>query len=288
MFLKIGDFLLSLDSHKKIPAPFDLFKVEQNTRELDIEISAGTDYSLQSKLLKGHVPVFKSDACWEIYNWRDRIIFRDIFNNQGINADSIIAVSNREISSVNLYSSKEIGSPQSVNPLSYPLGSLILLSKLARKRGIFLHASGIKDGRNRGFVFCGPSGVGKSTVAKLWQKSGQGRVLNDDRLIVRKKENRFFAYGCPWHSKDNRMVANEKFEIKEIFFLMHSRDNYAKFLNRREAFLRIIPQAFFPAWDKSAINSSLSFLKDLCGKVRFFELRFKPTKEIIDFIRRIN
>jgi hypothetical protein len=73
------------------------------------------------------------------------------------------------------------------HPFSFGLFLPELLSDmLPFYSGMMLHASGISDG-GRGIVFAGPSGAGKSTMAGLWQRRDGIEVVNDDRMIVRKK-----------------------------------------------------------------------------------------------------
>ena len=60
--------------------------------------------------------------------------------------------------------------------------------------GLLLHACGvIRDGK--GYVFCGYSGAGKSTVARL---SRAYTILSDDLVIVRRAQGRFYVYGVPF------------------------------------------------------------------------------------------
>jgi hypothetical protein len=58
---------------------------------------------------------------------------------------------------------------------------------------LMLHASGVTDG-NTGSLFVAPSGGGKSTIASLAIKSGW-KVLNDDRMIIRRDKAGFKIYG---------------------------------------------------------------------------------------------
>lgn len=45
--------------------------------------------------------------------------------------------------------------------------------------GLMLHASAVRGPDGRGYIFCGPSGMGKSTMARLLQREGLP-VINDE------------------------------------------------------------------------------------------------------------
>jgi len=287
VFFRIADFLIEIGKIKKISAPFNLFQVKDNSEIPDIKISIEDNCTPCPKNKK---LIFKTQNCWELHQWQNKIIFWDRFNGAKLSSDSRFAVFDKKLSrgKLHLYRS---GVPHKSalgrNPLSYPIGPLILLSKLSqRKEGIFLHASGIKDSKGNGYIFCGHSGAGKSTMARLWSKNKKGTVLNDDRLIIREKGEDFLAYGCPWYVRDKNLVSNVKIEVKKIFFLSHNPRNYLKPLTPKEAFLRVIRHAYFPFWDKSSVDASFGFLKKLCQKIDCFELGFRPTKKVINFIRQ--
>ncbi len=72
-----------------------------------------------------------------------------------------------------------------INPLPYPLDGLILYFLTSLKGDIMIHGSGvICDGK--GWVFTGKSGSGKTTMARIFDRSGD-RVVHDDRLILVKE-----------------------------------------------------------------------------------------------------
>ena len=50
--------------------------------------------------------------------------------------------------------------------------------------------------RGEFLAIVGPSGVGKSTMAKIWHDEG-ALVIDDDRLIIRKMGDRFYIYNTP-------------------------------------------------------------------------------------------
>ncbi|MGE5405188.1 MAG: hypothetical protein ACM3PP_09615, partial [Candidatus Saccharibacteria bacterium] len=70
--------------------------------------------------------------------------------------------------------------------------------------GIVVHASSIKW-RGKGLLFTAPSGTGKSTHVRLWQKymGDEVEVLNDDTPAIKFVDGKPFVFGTPWGGSTN-------------------------------------------------------------------------------------
>jgi hypothetical protein len=81
-------------------------------------------------------------------------------------------------------------------PLYSPLGELYLMNLLGTGLGMLFHAAGVIY-QGRGYLFAGHGEAGKSTTARLWDEQPEARVVNDDKVIVRKEAGGFRLYGSP-------------------------------------------------------------------------------------------
>src|SRR5699024_12852419 len=63
---------------------------------------------------------------------------------------------------------------------------------------IQMHSSLVKTG-NGGLMFVGPSGIGKTTQAELWNKYRDALIINGDIVFVQETEENFLGWGTPWH-----------------------------------------------------------------------------------------
>ncbi len=74
---------------------------------------------------------------------------------------------------------------------------------LMRYDGFMLHAATVVYG-GKAYAFAAPSGTGKTTHCRLWLDvlGDDARILNGDKLLLRKQGDRFFAYGNPWNGKE--------------------------------------------------------------------------------------
>lgn len=173
----------------------------------------------------------------------------------------------------------------------YDFLQVLLISYLARRNeGIFTHAIGVKDLTDgKGFLFAGKSGAGKTTTARIWHKNAKAMVLNDDRIIVRKVDGKFFIYGSPWHGEFSDYLISRigSAPLKKLFFIYHSPENIAARISHKKAFGLLYP-ALFPAfWDKKCLENIASFCQDLIKNIPCYSLGFVNDGRIVKFIKNL-
>jgi len=169
------------------------------------------------------------------------------------------------------------------NPLAFPLSEVLMICLLAQGRGMMVHACGIIDG-DRGYLFAGNSGHGKSTIARLWQD--RALVLNDDRIVVREREGRFWMYGTPWHGEFD-IVSPEGVPISKIFFLRHGAENSAVPQRGAQTSIMLLTRSFPPLGDREGMQYTLGLCHRVTKEIPCYELGFVPDQSVVDFIRSL-
>lgn len=135
---------------------------------------------------------------------------------------------------------------------------------------LLLHASAVVRG-DKAYVFLGRSGAGKSTIAQISHDQGL-HVLNDDRVIVRKKHGRFYAFGNPWHGTFGKFE-NRSYEIAGLYFIHKKSDHKARPLSFDKAFSAFAKNVFL--WPPEGQGSSWHFkAADLISQVSSFRMDF--------------
>ena len=168
------------------------------------------------------------------------------------------------------------------NLLEFPLSEVLMVCLLARGCGVMFHACGIDDD-GRGFLFLGNSTHGKSTMARLWKD--RALVLNDDRIILRQREGRFWMFGTPFHGEYTQ-VSPQGVPLDKIFFLHHAEANDIRPKNGGVvASSMLLARCFPPLWDAEGIRYTLDFCTQLVTEVPCYELDFVPNQKIVDFVR---
>ena len=133
------------------------------------------------------------------------------------------------------------------------------------------HGSALRmDGE--AYIFTAPSGVGKSTHARFWRETFGDRVvmINDDRPLVRVREDRAIVYGSPWNGK-HRLGANVSAPLKAIALLNRGVENRIEPISAAEAFPTVFRQAHTspnPGTLKEIMNLEQALLKTaLCCRL---------------------
>jgi hypothetical protein len=146
-------------------------------------------------------------------------------------------------------------------------------------RGAFLvHGCGVALG-DGGYLFTGPSGAGKTTIAGL---SHAYTVLNDEVVLVGLREGVVEMAGTPLLGGVNRR-STETVPLKAVLLLRHSREPALCEVASREAYTRFLAQVFDLAPVLSSGTEHLRWLSErmdfACGvlqRLPCYELAFRP------------
>lgn len=177
-----------------------------------------------------------------------------------------------------------------VDDIIYDFLQVLLINYFAlHKKGIFVHSIGVKDLDGKGLLFAGKSGCGKTTTAKLWHNNSKAMVLNDDRIIVRKNNGKFFIYGSPWHGEFSDYLYSkiESAPLEKLFFIHHAPKNTVRQISQKKAFNLLYPALFPTFWDKEYLENIVLFCQGLIKNVACYSLGFVNNKKVIGFVRKI-
>jgi hypothetical protein len=224
--------------------------------------------------------VFESGLSWQMLQDGDKWIIRIRSPEQDPYQLGIFPPNFR---SGEIYVAPAIDNPgRFVFPLSYPLGELYMMNLLGTGLGVLFHACGIIY-QGEGYLFTGHGSAGKTTTARLWQGLPDARIVNDDKVIVRKQAGRFYLYGTPWHGEGG-MVMPASAPLKRIFILKKALKNSVAQIEPVQATADLVTRGFIPLWDSEKMAFILSFFEELCQKVPCQELSFLPDASAVDFV----
>lgn len=213
---------------------------------------------------------------YTIYRMANGLLFY-IYNQQKIDQISHVAHLNENYTDWKIYTTAQENGK--INALKYPLGPIIMHYLTVKSEAIMIHASCIFDG-SKGRLFTGFSGRGKSTMSKLWADAGN-LVINDDRIIIRKQNNYFYAYNTPMYYKDK----SKKTRLDSIFLISHSPENRMTKLSGATAVSRVMAFCIQNNFDSLFIQNNLDFLSDLSTQIGIYDLGFVPDESIVTFIQ---
>lgn len=145
---------------------------------------------------------------------------------------------------------------------------------MALRDGLPLHASLVeKDGF--GVIFLGPSGMGKSTQAKLWEQYLGADFLIGDRPGLRKIDGKWIGFGMPWDGKD-RIYRQVSVPVGALVWLEQAKVNHIEPMNPVQAMTVMLEQAMMPVWDDKAMDGASAMMGALAREVPMYHLRCLP------------
>lgn len=155
---------------------------------------------------------------------------------------------------------------------------------LLQHKGLLLHASLIEYA-HQGIAFTGPSGVGKSTQADLWQRCYGAEVLNGDRAALRKTDAGWFAYGSP-HAGTSGIYRNEKAPLCAIVILRQADENRLRRVSTVEAMGYIWPEISARRWDRDFVADATSLCISLLEEVPVYLLECLPEESAAGLLKK--
>jgi hypothetical protein len=168
--------------------------------------------------------------------------------------------------------------------LDYPLDELLFQHRLALDGALEVHACALFV-EKRVALFCGQSGAGKSTTARLWrERHPRTRILSDDRIVLRASGRAVRAFGTPWHG-DGCFARPDSGRLGGVFVLRHAPRTELRRLAAAEAASHLLARGFPPPWDARAWRRALDLCARVAESVPCYELAFRPDASAVDAVR---
>lgn len=220
------------------------------------------------------IRIKKSDKFWSVHKNNNDLFIKTVFPLSSEKKNAVLKFS---------FSGRNWdlwidGAGSETDPLEYPLDGLILYYLTAIHRDIMIHASGVNNS-GFGFIFCGISGMGKTTMSKLWQEAG-AKVIHDDRLIIRNTGNGYSMFNTPVYSNDEP----GKSPVNKIFLIEHGRKNEIIPVSGAAAISMVMANCIQHNWDQEIISGLIGSVSSLCSTIPVIRLPFRPDRSIIDEI----
>ncbi len=168
-------------------------------------------------------------------------------------------------------------------PLEYPLAEIWMVNLLGQGRGAEIHGCGVVDAQGEGHLFVGQSGAGKSTMARLWEPQRGIQILSDDRIVLRKADQKLWMYGTPWHGEAGYSSATRA-PLSRIYFLQHGEKNELLPQRPAQAVGQLFTGSFPPFYNPEALDFTLGFFEEIVQAVPCFELRFLQDERVIELL----
>lgn len=144
---------------------------------------------------------------------------------------------------------------------------------------IQLHSSLI-DYKGKGILFLGPSGIGKTTQAELWNKYRDALIINGDIVFVQETEENFLGWGTPWHGS-SPYCENTSVPVHAMIVLKQESENSIRELTGFEKVTAVSNNVFYPQWLENGMELCLETLDHLLSVIPVYELSCRPEEEAV-------
>ena len=151
---------------------------------------------------------------------------------------------------------------------------------LIRHDRVCFHASCIRTELG-GILFSGPSGIGKSTQAKLWCDHRGAELINGDRPILQRREGDFLAWGSPYAGSSMCHV-NDAVPVSALVFLAQAKENRIRRMGGGEAFRHIYAGLTMYSWDRFFVERAVDLAMELASRVPCYELACLPDVSAVE------
>lgn len=169
--------------------------------------------------------------------------------------------------------------------LERELAYICLLELPRQGRGLLLHGAGVSF-QGQGLVFSGPSGAGKTTIARLADRFAE--VLTDEHPIIVWEGQQASLVSTPfWGTSTPQALirrVNKRIPLRALFLLEHSSGFELVPLDARAAMASLLATEVVAAERMSSAEAWLATADRLLHRVPTYRLRFRPSSELWPYL----
>lgn len=221
----------------------------------------------------------KESAIFELYLKRESFRFYGTYIADLEYNDNFMLARNADIITVNR--DWKIGNVLNIETLS---GIISIVQQIfythAIQRQIIQFHSSLIDFQGRGLMFLGPSGIGKTTQAELWNKYRDALIINGDIVFVQETEDSFLGWGTPWHGS-SPYCENTNVPVEALIVLKQAEENRIRELIGFEKVTAVSNNVFYPRWLEKGMELCLNVLDHMLSQLPVYELCCRPDEEAV-------
>ena len=154
---------------------------------------------------------------------------------------------------------------------------------LLKSNEFILHCSYIEY-QNKALLFSGPSGIGKSTQADLWQLYLESKIINGDRALIGFNEDGYLAQGWPVCGTSN-ICHNLSLPIQAIIMLEQGEENHITQLSKGQAFSLLYSQITMNKWNYLDHLKTMDLIEHLICTIPIYQYTCTISKEAVLYLK---
>lgn len=155
----------------------------------------------------------------------------------------------------------------------------IFYTHAVQQHMIQIHSSMI-DYHGKGILFLGPSGIGKTTQAELWNQYRDALIINGDMNFIQETDDGFLGWGTPWHGS-SPYCENTNVPVHALVILKQASENSIRELKDFEKVQKTSDNVIYPTWLENGMELCLETLDHLLTKIPVYELSCRPDEDAV-------
>ncbi len=137
-----------------------------------------------------------------------------------------------------------------------------------------------------GIMFVGPSRIGKTTQAMIWEMLRGAEIINGDKVFLglrAEHPGEIMAYGSPWEGSSPYRV-NRGVPLKAIVSLKRQPEKYIRPLTVEEALTVLLFGTYMPNWDDRLTARVMDSIGEMLPLVSAYEMSCLPNGSGVDMV----
>lgn len=152
-------------------------------------------------------------------------------------------------------------------------------------RGVLPFHGVLMEHNGKGVIISAPSGVGKTTHARLWRDTKNSLIINGDNACCRKENGVWKGFGIPWSGTSGESV-NRTVEVAAVVILERGEENKVQRLGEYEAFCKLLPQIHYPLWCAKSADLATERCTEFLRDVPVFRLECTPDTQAVEALHK--
>lgn len=158
--------------------------------------------------------------------------------------------------------------------------SLFAMEKqMIKRNGMIFHCSVVRT-EGKALLFSGPSGIGKSTQAALWEKYREAEIINGDRTLLQCAADGWYTRGWPVCGSSG-ICRRESVRVGAIIFLGQDSENHGRRLSGLAAVKNVVEQVTVNSWNRERVQRTWELAEELIRSVPVYEYCCNQSKEAV-------
>ena len=170
----------------------------------------------------------------------------------------------------------------SPNSVGWIVRSLPMREILLHFNVLFFHAAQVSY-QGTGILFSAPSGTGKTTQARLWEKFKGAEVVCNDRTLVRKGMKGYKTYSYPLDGSEP-IASTRVNRLGTIILLEQGKRNELKKISMGKKLSMLMEQLVMDCWNPDSRERNMLLLLEMIKEIPVYHFLCTPDAEAVDVL----